>query len=158
MFASKVTSKVTIGDVVVTISKLSGKALAEAADVQHERVVLSALRLTQQAGPQMQEALAARAEEKRAEQERAEAGQAAATVDADAVREQRYRQYDRATVLRAGVRAWVSVSASDEKLPPVSTGIDDLDDDAAEQLRRAILDLTLPPVDAESLETERKNG
>lgn len=147
MFASKTTGTVTLDGVIVTIQKLSGRALEDAAKVKHDEAMVLALRLNAAlSAPGVAEAVQARAER--------QAEAPAVVVDADRQRQQRYGKYDRPTVLRAGVRSWKAA----EPLPSLATGIDDLDEDAAEQLHRAILDLTLPSIDPAVVETDRKNG
>jgi hypothetical protein len=141
MFASRTTSTVTIGAVVVTIQKLNWKALgqaSEAAAPQIEKAAAEARRLVDGLGAEVIAAI---------EKRRAEKGTA---DDSEQRRERRYRQYDRAAVLRAGIKSWTA----EEKLPGA---IDDLEEPVAEQLHRAILDLSLPPIDAAAQEQLRKN-
>ena len=110
----------------VTIQKLSGKALAEA---RQAAIAASVAFVKALGGAAFGRELAA-----------ATAGREdAATVTAGG--EDPIRQYDRLTVLAKGVTAWTY----DEPL----ARIDDLDEQAADFLFRAILDLTLPNGDAE---------
>lgn len=157
MFASKTTSTVTLhddafGDVVVTIQKLSGHALEEAEKIRSDESMILALKMqSAMAVPALAEAVAARVAMKASAPD-----QPAAAVDVQLRCEQRYKQYDRNTVVRSGVRSWLSTAK--EKLPSVQIGVQDLDDASAEQLHRAILDLTLPAIDVAAQEDDRKNG
>ena len=110
----------------VTIQKLSGKALAAA---RQARIAASVEFVRAMGGAAFGRELAA-----------ATAGREdAAAVTAGG--ENGFGQYDRPTVLAKGVTAWTY----DEPLARV----DDLDEQAAEYLFRAILELTLPNGDAE---------
>lgn len=147
MFASQTTDTVTIqdqaGPVTVTIRKLAGKALRRAATVQLEgtlrRAALASAAVAV-SGEQLANALSALEEKK-----------AKTPLTAQQLREQRYTQYDREEVLRAGIQSWTSKETLNDR------SRDDLDDDAAEQLHRAILDLSLPPVEVQVVEEQRKN-
>lgn len=158
MYASQTTGTVTIespqGQVVVTIQKLPWKIQRKASDTEYERALDRASRL---ASAQSNKSLAAMLGARRAQREAAAAAQAGPStdvdppaVDLDLLREQRYAKYDKDTVLRGGVQSW-----TDKKALPA--GLDDLDHEASETLHRAILDLTLPAIDAATRETERKN-
>ena len=107
----------------VTIQKLSGKALADARQAQ---IAASVAFVRAMGGAAFGRELAA------ATAGREDAG--AVTAGGDDPR----RQYDRPTVLAKGVKAW----SYDE--PPTSERLDDLDEEAADFVFRAILDLTLP--------------
>jgi hypothetical protein len=110
----------------VTIQKLSGKALAAA---RQARIAASVEFVRAMGGAAFGRELAA-----------ATAGREdAAPVTAGG--ENGFQQYDRPTVLAKGVTAWTY----DEPL----ARLDDLDEEAAEYLFRAILELTLPHGDAE---------
>jgi len=135
MFASAVRSQVTIGDVAVTIQKLSWKSLEHAADIQTERALGALAKIGGAAASQQ---LQNRAETK-------------ASLTIEQQREARYRSYDRNAVLKAGVKSWTSAA----KLP---AALDDLDDDTAELLHRAILDLSLPSLEPGAEEAAQKNA
>lgn len=172
MFASKVTSTVTItdpyfGDVVVTIQKLSGNAQEKALNVRSEEQMRVALQLN---AALSSSAMGDRVAEARAQAEAAAAAAVAAppadgdappvevapavVVDTAAQREARYQRYDRDTVVRSGVRSWLC-GDKEKPLPQIQAGVQDLDDDAMTTLHRAILDLSLPSLDEENA---RKNG
>jgi hypothetical protein len=107
----------------VTIQKLSGKALAAA-------------RLARQA-----DWMAFVQAHGGAAFVRELAAATAGREDVDAVTaggEDPLRKYDRATVLAKGVKAWTYEE------PPTTDRLDDLDEQAADFVFRAILDLTLP--------------
>lgn len=147
MFASQTTDTVTIqdpaGPVTVTIRKLAGKALRRAAEVQfHASMRRAAIASTvaTQTSEELQQALAAREAEQKKE-----------TPTAEQLRERRYLQYDREEVLRAGIKSWTATEKIDD------TSRDDLDEAAAEQLHRAIVDLSLGPVEVKVVEEQRKN-
>jgi len=58
----------------------------------------------------------------------------------DEQRKARYTTYDRQLVIQAGVVSWTYP----ERL---SDGLEDLDEETAQKLHEAILDLSLPPID-----------
>lgn len=62
--------------------------------------------------------------------------------------------FDRATVLQKGIVAWTYEEPVGVPLPVTVAAIDDLSEEAAEFLARAILELTLPPRDP----TEKKSA
>ena len=106
----------------VTIQKLSGKALQAA----RQASIAASMQLVQAMGG----AVIGR--------ELAEVPpEAVAAAQADPM-----RQYDRPTVLAKGVKAWTY----SEAVTPAT--LDDLDEQAADFVCRAILDLTLPNGDA----------
>ena len=111
----------------VTIQKLSGKALQAARQAQ----VAASMDFVKTMGG----AAFGR--------ELADVG-ASAAVAAEVERRQAdpARQYDRPTVLAKGVKAWTYPD------PPTPDRLDDLDEQAADFVFRAILDLTLPNGDA----------
>jgi hypothetical protein len=134
-FATAVTDTVTIGDVTVTIKKLNWKQLRKASEAQ----TAAYYALVGKAPKGLLDAQAERAKER------------AADADiADKPKEHNYAGYDRDVVLQAGVKSWTV----DAKLP---SGLDDLDEATAEHLHKAILDLSLPPLDPAAVEAERKN-
>jgi hypothetical protein len=107
----------------VTIQKLSGKALAAARQAH----IASSMQFVQAMGG-------------------AAVGRELAALDPDAVaaaRTETAPRYDRPTVLAKGVKAWTYPD------PPTTDRLDDLDDQAADFLCRAILELTLPNGDAQ---------
>jgi hypothetical protein len=136
MFASQVTDTVTIGEVVVTVRKLSWKSLGHAAEIKQNDVMALMAKAGNAAG---------QLSDRREHREKVEP-----TVQQK--HEARYTQYDRGAVLQAGVKAW---SATDKKLPGA---LDDLDEAVAEQLHRAILDLSLPSLEDGAEAAAQKNG
>lgn len=167
MYASESTDTITIaaaaGPVVVTIQKLNWKLLKKAARLKYDEMVANAARLTAgHSSGALAAALAARAAQAAAEQNQpaqaigddapvAPEARRPSALELERAREARYGQYDQETVLLGGVR-----SSSDKKAP--ADLVSDLEEGAADKLHRAILDLTLPAIDAETRETERKNG
>jgi len=102
----------------VTIQKLSGKALHAARQAQ----IAASMQLVQaMGGAAIRRELADVSPE------------AVATAEADPT-----RPYDRSTVLAKGVTAWTYPD------PPTIDRLDDLDEQAADFVFRAILELTLP--------------
>lgn len=125
MFASQVKSTVDVDGVSVTIRKLSARSLEAAAEAR----TAANLAQVKAMGGDILKAL-----------RDAEDPRSSASPDLETRRLARYRVYDRAAVLRAGIAGW----SAPEK---VETAVDDLDEAAAELLHRAILDLSLPPID-----------
>jgi hypothetical protein len=142
MFASSVIDTVAIGDVIVTIRKLSWKSLEKASDVKTDRDLAATSKMGQIAAQSIREVQQARA---------------AATVELSPEeqvkrqREARYRNYDRDLIIRAGVKSWTA----EPKLP---AALEDLDEETAEVLYRAIVDLSLPALDPKVEEEARKNA
>lgn len=125
MFASKTKKTVEINDdgstVVVTVRKLGWKKLREAAEAQTTAAISTATK----AGPAIMQMWAAEADKDKKGEEKEKSPDA------------RYASYDRDTILRAGIESWTAAA----KLPDA---IDDLDDEAADALHRAIVDLSVP--------------
>jgi len=150
MFASKVTAQVQIAADgvdeagVVNIRKMSALAL-EKASLNRQ---IAVTQLTRSMGPEMLKALTANEDEKPTDG--LEAFPAAKkkvkpVLSLDEQRKARYTLYDRQFVLQAGVVHWTY----DTK---VSDGLEDLDEDTAQKLHEAILDLSLPPLTEEERE------
>lgn len=139
MFATGVTKEVVIGDVTVTIKKLNWKKLRDAAQARTEvaRAEMKALPSA------MLERIVAR------QAGTGPDGAPPAPVPIEQQRLARYASYDREIVLRAGVKSWTV----DAKLPEA---VDTLDEETAEQLHRAIVDLSLPLLEPGAEEAERK--
>lgn len=137
MFASQITDTVTIGTTVVTIRKLSWSSLDHAQQARSTRAMATVALMGDAAA-----ALGARAEQNEQKGPVSEAERRTA----------RYQQYDRGAVLQGGLHAWTS----DTKLTPKA--IEDLDEDTADRLYRAILDLSLPPLDPAEEDVARKNA
>lgn len=134
-FANAVTDTITIGDVTVTIKKLNWRKLQEASEAQTAAYYAQVAK----APKVLLDAQASTVREK--EQ---------AVAVGDKPKRHNYAGYDRGVVLRAGIKSW-TVEA---KLP---AAVDELDEATSEQLHRAILDLSLPSLDASAEEDARKN-
>src|SRR5262245_60113449 len=124
MFASTTTKDITVnGDdgasVVVTIQKLSWKKLRKAAEASTAAAIASAATVGADRMKAMRE-IAPKPEDGKVEDPAA-----------------KYRQYDREKVLIYGVLKWTSSVQ-------VQDGLEDLDEAVADQLHRAILDLSIP--------------
>ncbi len=128
MFAGKVTDTVQLDDngviVDVTVRKLNHRALREAS----ESMQATAIRKSRDAGGELVKAF------------RDMRPAASDSPDIVALRTARYAAYDRDIVLTNGVMKWTS----DVDL---KGGLADLDEQSAEKLHEAILDLSLPPID-----------
>lgn len=125
MFASKVTSQVVFDDGVVNIRKLSARSLEKASEARQ----ISVSQLSRSMGPELMRAFATPTEDRTKVEPSLEERTRA-----------RYATYDRQSVLQAGVVSWTY----DTK---VAEGLDDLDEESAQKLHEAILDLSLPPLD-----------
>jgi len=118
MFASQVTKEIQIDNGTVRIRKLSARSLEKASEARQTSAAL----LTRSFGGEVLKAL--RDDSAVAEAQKAKVAN-------------RYGSYDRHTVLTQGIMSWSFA----EKL---EAGIEDLDEEAAETLSHAILDLSLP--------------
>jgi len=131
MFASQVTKAVQVGDVEVVIRKLSGRSLDKARDAKQ---IASATQIRAFGGDVLKalrdDTVTLAVESLRSKAE-----------DAEAKRKAIYASVDRDTVLTQGIVSW---NAS-RKLTPEA--IADLDEDSANALHEAIMDLSLPPKD-----------
>jgi hypothetical protein len=132
MFASTVSAIVQVGDVTVHIRKLSARALERASDAQAD----SAAKTVRRFGADIMKAL-----------REAPIADAASPVvlSPDNQKKVRYAAYDRPTVLVAGITEWSAERA-------LAEGIQDLDEETAQKLHEAILDLSLPPIDPKAAE------
>lgn len=128
MFAASVKSTVAIGEVSVTIRKLSAKSLDKAAEATQAAAAATARAF----GADMVRAV------QDATRDIAPAAPVVLTVEQQ--KKARYGAYDRGSVIRAGVVEWTAP----EKLPEA---LEDLDEEATQQLHEAIIDLSLPPID-----------
>jgi hypothetical protein len=165
MFSSRTQSdvKVQVGPgetefEVVTIRKLSGVSLDKAQEAKR----IDAIQTVKAYGAELLGLARGRAEELKERIAERKAQQPAPVVIPEAViepepeteeakakrlkerQEARYEQYDRQLVLQAGIVRW---TVKDASVNP--DNIADLDADIANQLHRAILDLSLPAVDVE---------
>jgi len=137
MFASRIKKTVTLQDgeetVTVIIRKLSHNSLEKASDVRQGTVA----KMARQYGAEMMTSLKDYTPPKPEETK--------APVDA---KKSRYSGYDRSTVLLSGVESWsVPVKLSSQSL-------DDLDEETAQMLFEEILELSLPPVNVEEINTK----
>jgi hypothetical protein len=148
MFASRITQDVEVSDgqsaVVVTIRKLSGNSLGKAKDARTADKLSSIRTASKDLLAFWKDASVEAVAEKLAERQKAE-------QDATSKAEARYAEYDRLTVLQAGIVRW----SSDVKVTPDTVA--DLDEETADKLHRAILDLSLPALDPEA-DTAPKGG
>lgn len=139
MFASKITGQVVITshgrEITVAIRALAGKALRKASEARE----LAAARAAGSIGVDALQALRA-------------ANKASGTAAAPLTAEQRYALYDVDTVLAAGVTGWSAVDDEDKAIGVCTETLADLEADAETQLHRAILDLSLPPIDPKAVE------
>lgn len=117
----------------VTIQKLPGRHLGKA---QQEKQIAAQAFVTRMGGDAFRQQLAGLGDP-------ADVADRVARAQADPL-----NSYDRGAVLQKGIKAWTY----DEPVTPET--IDDLSEDAADYLARAILDLTLPARD----EAGRKNA
>jgi hypothetical protein len=144
MFAG-VTDTVTVndpivGEQVVTIQKLSWKTLEKASDIQTERGLAHTVKLGANMAQVIQDRLDAQAKTDLTPEEQLEQK-----------RQARYRNYDRDHIVRAGVKSWTAP-------PKLPAALETLDEETADILYRAIIDLSLPPLDPAVAEAERKNA
>lgn len=135
MFASKITSTVTVGANVVTIAKLSWKKLREASEANTENSIGTA----RMVGPELMQAFNAMGD-------KAERNVAEQPAD-------RYKAYDREKVLFAGIRSWTDTAV---KVSPES--ICDLESDAADAIFRAIIDLSIPEKEVAEAQRGESSG
>jgi len=133
MFASKTTKTVEVGPNSVVIRKLAAIQLERASDVRQAKLAENMARI----GPEMMRSFTSDPE-----------ARAKAEKNPDA----RYQTYDRAVVLSLGILSW---SGPDVAGKPTDVTIDDLDEEAADLIHRAIVDLSAPPVKV--VEEQAKN-
>jgi hypothetical protein len=133
MFASKTTKAVEVGQNSVIVRKLSATQLERATDARQVKVQEGMVRM----GAELIRTFTSDPEAK---------AKAAANPNA------RYEAYDRATVLGLGILLW---SGPDVAGKPTAETIDDLDEEAADLIHRAIIDLSAPP--AKVVEEQAKN-
>ena len=140
MFASQVRSTVDLEDSVqVVIRKLSAKTLDKAREAKQMAFAASARAY----GADMMKVLrdASAQDIEAAEKRRAEA-----LAKENASGDSRFAGYDRDVVLTAGIVSW----NVEPKVSPDSVA--DLDEPTAGKLFKAILELSLPPVDPQAIE------
>jgi len=149
LFASDITESLEIGDCVVTIRKLSWKKLREAAQAKADAEIGFMAKAGRDVMQTMRDAIQSR-------QGPAAPATVEEVVDPEISRAARYQTYDRGVVLLKGIK---SISNGDgRKLEKLTEAIDDLDEVVAERCHRAILDLSLPPIDvAAQKEIEKKD-
>lgn len=133
MFASKVTSQVVFPDGVVNIRKLSAMSLEKAQAARQ----ITVSQLSRSMGPELIRAFNSPEVE--------EAAKNRPKPTPEEKHKARYAGYDRQLVLQAGVVSWTY--QKDDGTPlKVSEGLADVDEESAEKLHEAILDLSLPPI------------
>lgn len=122
MFASRITSTVTVGETQIIIQKLSWKKLRDAQQANTDAALATAGRIS----PEMMKTF---------RELNADADKDKPELPGD-----RYKGYDREKVLLAGIKSW---SDATRKVDPDSVG--DLEDEAADAIFKAIIDLSVPP-------------
>ncbi len=149
MFASRITQNVQCDDgehvVTVTVQKLSGRSLEKARDARSAAQIASLRSASKDLLQVMRSDQIEAAAQQLAEKRKKEAADPKLRAKA------RYDAHDREHVLNAGIVRW---SCEADK-PLSSETIADLDEESAQKLHEAILDLSLPPldpVDAEAIE------
>jgi xanthine dehydrogenase iron-sulfur cluster and FAD-binding subunit A len=144
MFASRIQDNVEVkGGTIVTVRKLSGRSLEKAREAKSSSQLASLSNASGELIRAMRSDAIERAAAQLAAKREAEANDPKARAKA------RYDAHDREVVLNAGIVRW----SCEEKVNP--DNIADLDEDVAQQLHEAILDLSLPsldPVEAEAVE------
>lgn len=149
MFASRITRDVDVQDgesvVVVTVQKLSGNALQDAREARGAAQLASLRGASKELLQVFRSSDLDAAAEKLAAQRRAEAADIVVRARA------RYAEYDRGTVLKAGIVRWSVGEVTHERVA-------DLDEEASQKLHEAILDLSLPSLDPAVGEAESGKG
>lgn len=146
MFASKHTDSITLDGVTVQLRKLSARQLENAAEVHQLEFAKFAKALSGDILKALRDPEAI-AEAKAEEDETPEGLQAR--------HEARYPLYDRFTVVSYGIEAWDA--KEDGKALDLKKGIEDLDAEAAEKIKRKLLDMSLPPLGAAAKAAESKD-
>jgi hypothetical protein len=136
MFVDQVKSTVQVGDVVVTIRKLSARSLDSARQAKSMESMAQIRALGGDIFKAMREA---------------ENHRERIAADPNAQAEARYSSYDREAVIRSGVESWTDPRTVDK-------GLETMDEETAELLSRAILDLSLPPIDKAAQEAAEGKG
>ena len=131
LFASKIVSQVVFPDGAVNIRKLSALSLEKASAARQ----ISVSQLSRSMGPELMKAFAGGSDD---DEKKSSKPKVEPTMDEQ--RKARYTTYDRQLVIQAGVVSWTYP----ERL---SDGLEDLDEETAQKLHEAILDLSLPPID-----------
>lgn len=162
MFASDITASVpitssTLGEVAVTIRKLSGRALRQAAEARSdadEVRMLRTSRMFREAGLSLADMVAEKAAPAKGDGDAPaqSAPPAPAPLSIEQLQRVRYATFDRTTVLMAGVKSWTA------DRPVTREAIENLEEHVEDALFRAIVDLSLPPLDPAVAEGARKNA
>lgn len=142
MFASRERRDINIGDVVVTITRLSGRKLEEAERARELVVATMSKNFGSEVLRAFREDTPEKQEERRAKKPTLEER-----------RKARYTSYDRTTILRKGIIRW---TATDERGNPVpiEEGVNDLLEEHAQKLHEEIVDYSLGPLSEEEVEAE----
>ena len=130
LFASKITSQVVFPDGAVNIRKLSALSLEKSSAARQ----ISVSQLSRSMGPELMKAFAGGDDD----DDKKKKPKVEPTLDEQ--KKARYTTYDRQLVIQQGVVSWTYA----ERL---SDGLEDLDEETAQMLHEAILDLSLPPID-----------
>jgi hypothetical protein len=133
LFASKITGKVEIGETTIDIKALSRKKLEKANEFARGDGIVAA----KQAGAELVKAFheLARAE-------------AAGEITPDVKRKARYAQYDITTVLQAGITRITPAPEGETAEAGITKAIEEMLMADAQKIHEAILDLSLPELDA----------
>ncbi len=154
LFASDITDTLEIDSSVVTIRKLSWKKLREAAQAKADAEIGFMAKAGRDVMASMREAMAFRQGGATPQESQQTVPSTDAPVDLETQREARYGGYDRGAVLLKGIK---SISNGDGKpIPKLTEAIEDLDEATAERCHRAILDLSLPPIEPGAHEAAQK--
>jgi hypothetical protein len=133
MFASRTKNTVEIRDedasVSVVIRKLSAKSLEKARLAKIGEAADSAKRF----GPELLKVLTSEAPAAISEKVKTEVAEEVAKRKAKA---SKYDEFDRWTTLQAGVESWTA-------MVPLREGLEDLDEEAADTLFKAIIDISV---------------
>lgn len=139
MFASRTTKTIEVQDddgrpIQVTLQKLSARSLEKAREAKSIAQLTAMRPASKDMWAGIREGEAQLEDLKKEIREKK-------TDDPKARAKARYDSYDREHVIRAGVVRWTAARTFDDG------AIGDLDEDTADKLHAAILDLSLPPLD-----------
>lgn len=143
LFASQVTKDIVRGEDTITIRKLSGKSLQKA----REGRSMDQTSYLRHLGAELFRVLRSEALDEAAK--KLEAMKEAKTPEER--RKARYGEYDRDLVLNAGILRWSCGDLTPDRVA-------DLPEEDAQALHEAILDLSLPPLDASEADAVPKGA
>jgi hypothetical protein len=156
MSASQVTDTITIidpvaGEVIVTIKKLNWKKLRDADRAQTEDYYASVAK----APKSVVEGWQKQADQNKGKEPEPPKDDAAKAKALEERYKARAAGYDRDTCFRAGVKSVSIPDVKDQK--QLYAWLDDLDEENAAKIHRAIVDSSLPSLEPEVEEAARKN-